>query len=134
MSHHLVSGDGEVFRLPTSWWFTYLAIAEVFGWKAAGTVAPIRLQADREWRGRYDTNDGQAVTDDDAAALRNALCSASQQTNFGAVVSGIILSFERGLEAQGIATHRADCIDPSGIIEDTPCFVAFLSKGGFRIE
>jgi len=65
-------------------WVEILQIAEAFGWKPAGTLAP-RVQyetptgweyygdPDMEWSGGYTSNDWQRVTDEDARAFSAAL-------------------------------------------------------------
>lgn len=89
--------------MPNSIWYGLLGLAQANGWQPRGTLAPAwvdengkgidttrplqeavvmysayqtpraPISADDEWPGTYDSNDGQCVTAEDAAALAAAL-------------------------------------------------------------
>jgi hypothetical protein len=62
-------GKGGDFRFNIFGWRAVLALAQMNGWKPAGTV----LEGEAGWAGGYDTNDGQTVTSEDAAQLADAV-------------------------------------------------------------
>ena len=83
MSIELFSCDWE-YECNAAFWAGCLTLAEAFGWRPAGTLAPcVRYETptgweyygdpDMEWSGGYCTNDYQQVTDDDARAFAAGL-------------------------------------------------------------
>lgn len=75
-------GEGGFFRWSTIAWDKVLDLADAHGWERAGTLAPVCVDEFGRpfriagWDGSYDTNDGQVVLAEDAAALACALESA----------------------------------------------------------
>ena len=71
---------GDEARFGIDIWPVVLKLAQSYGWKPEGTQGPDyddpNLKMSDDWDGNYLTNDGQIVTDDDAAALADALESA----------------------------------------------------------
>src|SRR5262249_56326969 len=76
MSFELHSKTGERFRFSSAGWGYYLALAAKYGWQEAGTLRPDGLPDSESWPGTYDSNDGQWVSDEEAAALARALQAA----------------------------------------------------------
>jgi hypothetical protein len=65
-------GDIAYFRVGT--WGSLLRMAYSYGWEPAGTQpGPVYGDSDRLWDGDYFTNSGQVLTNEDAAALADAL-------------------------------------------------------------
>ena len=58
----------------TNWtgWREIYGLAVEFGWEPAGTICPDGCDPEN-WEGDYFSNDGQLITDEDAAALAAAL-------------------------------------------------------------
>ena len=57
-------------------WGQLLALAKMYGWRPAGTLAPKNWSEEEEgrsWGGDYISNSGQVVTAADATKLANAL-------------------------------------------------------------
>src|SRR5688572_18553391 len=77
MSVDLYSFHGMHVKLGTVHWMKILQGAEQYGgWTPAGTVAPAGMGTGGGyplWDGNYTSNDGQVVTEEDAAALAAAL-------------------------------------------------------------
>jgi hypothetical protein len=71
MGFDLTSNSGEAYQLRTHAWTLLLYIAEAYGWKQQGTLAPEGVRSG-EWDGGYATNDGQFISAEDAAELAAA--------------------------------------------------------------
>src|SRR5215216_7117246 len=79
-----LSGAGGIERFSSTSWVKILELAYEYGWKPQGTelgqwcdehgevICQLSPDAD-EWSTTYFSNDGQRVTDEDAANLANAL-------------------------------------------------------------
>jgi hypothetical protein len=72
MSYDLIGRENTFFN--NIGWHYCLDVAIAFGWKPAGTIAPLDFTG--EWCGSYYGNDSQIVTDKDARALAAALYRA----------------------------------------------------------
>jgi hypothetical protein len=71
-----LKGKDSDFAFNLFAWGNTLRLACMYGWEPAGTRAPRKWGRKGKrppWEGGYDTNDGQRVTDEDAAALADAL-------------------------------------------------------------
>jgi hypothetical protein len=66
-------------------WRSCLALAQTFGWRPEGTIAPPHYEHD--WDGSYLSNDLQEVTDTDARALGAALYRAVAAIEAGQTLS-----------------------------------------------
>ncbi len=78
-----LSGTGGSFRWAGMSWGKVLSLAQMYGWKPAGTTLPIAYTEDKslidklgEWDGNYFYNAYQGVTDSDALAFALALEAA----------------------------------------------------------
>lgn len=67
-------------RLTGTAWTVILHLAEQAGWQPEGTLPPPGAEPG-QWSGDYDTNEGQAISAADAAALASALERASLDPN-----------------------------------------------------
>ena len=56
-------------------WIFYLNLADAYGWKPKGTLPPENYD-DEVWYGRYDSKEGQIVSEQDAKSLIEALYDA----------------------------------------------------------
>jgi hypothetical protein len=99
MGFDFTSRQGEAFRFSVWEWRATLELARDFGWLPKGTLAPDDYDPDDDggfstkdvvtgqrvdfdvpgdgrrgaWSGTYSTNDGQVVTDEDAASMADAI-------------------------------------------------------------
>ncbi len=74
--------EGTKFVCSFPCWQAVKELAEMYGWQPAGTTVP----DDAEWDGRYDTKEGQRITDADARNLAAALeCSLPDIPNANAL-------------------------------------------------
>lgn len=77
MSYDLVSRSTVLHRtFSRQFWAKALELARLHGWQPMGTRPPSHLdlyELGAEWDGRYLTNDGQTVKEEDALALAAAL-------------------------------------------------------------
>lgn len=82
MGYDLRNGNSKDFRFSDREFGPMLQLAEQHGWKPHGTLLPSLYDIDTgeeipsyedDWSGFYLSNDGQIVTDEDAAALADAL-------------------------------------------------------------
>lgn len=138
-------------RFSANWggWYALLNLANEFGWSPAGCLEMDYTNLawshpdESSYKGErlgYNSNDGQLVTDSDAAnialALRRALSdptnpAASSVINFGD--EGDV----RSVEYQ-VALAKQFMKDPTSIDDRLPVsfvreFLALCEKGGFRI-
>lgn len=67
MGMDLEGQNGRYFRFNIWGWANVLDLAQSYGWRPRGTVLG------DEWKGGYDTNDGQIVTEEDAQDIAEAL-------------------------------------------------------------
>ena len=74
MSYDLCNSNGDHVAFNLTGWEQVLKLAEMYGWRTAGTLPPEDL--DTEWDGDYFLNDGEVVTADDAKAIAEALTKA----------------------------------------------------------
>lgn len=77
MSYELVSQSTLLCRtFSRQFWAKALELAQFYGWKPLGTRPPSHLdfyELCAEWDGRYLTNDGQTLKEEDARSLAAAL-------------------------------------------------------------
>jgi hypothetical protein len=75
MSFHLINEQGVCFWFSVVSWHKVIELAELGGWRPAGTEKPGYYDELRygKWSGKYTTNNRQWVTAQDAAALADAL-------------------------------------------------------------
>jgi hypothetical protein len=133
MGMDLVGEAGATFRATGSGWAYYLNLAQEYGWKPAGTRRPRGLiSMFRRWPGHYDSNDGQRVSKQDAAAMATALESAladpGRETR-GAALAERLTQAVRDATGDASYTMRVDG-DDSAFIQT---LIVFLRSGGFEI-
>lgn len=75
MGYSLCGRNERYFHLDSWSWQHLLHLARAMGWDPQGTEPPSDRQR-KEWDGGYSGNDGQFVTDQDAANLADALAKA----------------------------------------------------------
>jgi hypothetical protein len=137
--------EQDYFGLTIWEWPACLKIAEVFGWKAVGTVDP--LVSSLSWCGSYIHNEGQWVQADDAREMALALGLAIE----AAQSSSHHLNPEQTAAIQHIKNDTEETIFVSntdnlqakldaawagaGLINlpRLRAFVGFCLRGGFRI-
>lgn len=82
MGYDLMNAHSDYFRFHILDWPMVLALANLYGWKPAGTLEPFYRDPDSEefipnlppWDSmNYTTNDFQWVTDEDATSIADAL-------------------------------------------------------------
>lgn len=98
---------GESYSVNIHGWSWLFEVARDNGWDPSGTLAPLRSKDPDGWDGNYWSNDGQRVTDRDAAAWAEAL--------------------ERG---KPYAAPR----DSPGWVTKIDKFIAYCRGGGFEIH
>jgi hypothetical protein len=73
MGMHLINKSEEVMAISVISWYKVLNLARMCGWAPAGTITPDGWDYEDAWDGRYHSNDGQWVTDEDARGIGCAL-------------------------------------------------------------
>jgi hypothetical protein len=88
-------GKGGYFGCSNQAWYHCLDVACAFGWEPAGTRLPDgppeaqgNPGADWKWDGKYNSNDWQIVTDDDAKAFAAALDRAIEAEKASTLTKG----------------------------------------------
>jgi hypothetical protein len=138
MSMDFTSESGSRLYPSGSAWSFFLRLAEEYGWNPAGSVPPEGVQAS-EWDGGYDSNDGQRVTREDAAAMAAALervltdpAGDARQRTVNQKLNEDVRAVAK--EKFGIDFPPDDDDDVIPRPEDLAAIVSFLSAGGFRID
>ena len=72
VSADLIDDQGRVHQVRAAYWDFVLWLAEEYGWRPAGTLAPSGV-ADPDWDGGYSENGGQRVVAEDASEFAAAL-------------------------------------------------------------
>ncbi|MGN7997893.1 hypothetical protein [Sphingomonas sp. 22176] len=129
MAFDLKNEHGREFRIGGGPWAVYLNLASSFGWQPEGTT----LESDPDWRGGYDSNDGQTVSASDAHNLCRHLVTAAHHPKFGFAVADVIRRLEEQIEATGRAIPDAMRIKPDTITESFNDVCLFLNEGSFQI-
>lgn len=142
----LTSDTGMRLNPAAGSWSFYLRLAEAYGWRPLGTQPPEGVRP-RRWKGGYDSNAGQRVTREDAAAMADALERVLGDPGAAAKQREI----ERQLDAEFrelLVREGLDFLDDddageltleepdralTGVV-DVRALIAFLRSGGFRIE
>lgn len=138
MSMDLTSESGAKANLGAGAWDLYLWLADSYGWKRAGTLPPPGVAAGA-WEGSYGSNDGQLVTEPDAAAIAAALQRSLADPDravrqrdvirrLNAEVRGLALELE-GIELPD--ESETESLPTDAELRDV---IQFLEKGAFRIE
>ncbi|MHC2364037.1 hypothetical protein [Rhizobium leguminosarum] len=134
MAINLRNKAGKTIKLSTRHWTVMLTLAETFGWSPAGTAAPVGWNGSGEWGGAYDTNDGQAVSDDDAKALARHLHGAAVSPQLPVALTDVINYVEKAAEARGITILDAMRMEPNEFSNIFSPLLMFLYDGSFYIE
>lgn len=117
-------------------WHLLQHLAERFGWRPAGTLAPDDWDDGRIWHGEYTGNSGQRVTAADAAALATALRAAVVSSEFDGQVSAFGAEFRGSLAAAStpIVILISKPFSPDEWRSATLEFACFCEGGGFSIH
>jgi hypothetical protein len=141
MAFDLTSESGQTRSYNGAAWSLLLAVGEAYGWEPAGTTPPPG-QNGATWSGDYDTNDGQGVTRDDAAAFARALGAALRDPERRRRQIEVSRALHRAVHAMEVEMFGEEEIgpyvedpDPQGIDDDVlRDAIEFLNAGSFRID
>jgi hypothetical protein len=128
MGMDLVNTVGDKLRFSSSGWGFYLDVAQEYGWKPAGTLAPETYKEPLSWQGDYESNVGQLVSRTDAQALADALERALVDPRRPERERKVAELREATPEVAGHTAKLA--ADDSAFLRE---IVAFFRKGEFRI-
>jgi hypothetical protein len=116
-------GEGDrYFGCSATLWEVYRGVAEAFGWRPAGTVAPEGHVG--SWPGHYGGNACQRVTAADAAALADALGRAVGSAEFEGVLFRVW-----GMDPDEDVRRLLPEWERPRVVE----LIEFCRGGGFRI-
>src|SRR5260370_96016 len=101
MAFDLRNKEGATIRVSGGHWAVFLTLAQTYGWKPAGTNPPPGFSALQKWNRRYDSSDGQVVTDADAKLLAQVLHAAAVSAQVNIALSDVIRHVESQVEAIG---------------------------------
>jgi hypothetical protein len=124
----------QAIKVSGGHWAVFLKLAEAFGWQPAGTEQPETWPASETWHGRYDTNDGQSVTDADAIRLAQTLHGAAVHPQIQRALSDVIRYVESAVKASGIKIREEWEMHPTDFFDEFSPLLEFLYQGGFVIE
>jgi len=130
MGFDLTNDSGRDLRFSGTGWTFYLNLAEAYGWKPAGTLAPEGIMP-ITWSGQYDSNSGQRVTANDAAALAEALDQALRDPLRSARESALAVNISDSLSKSLGKAVSIQPPDDDSLLQD---FAAFCRGGSFVIE
>src|SRR5687768_15310777 len=134
MSFDLRNRGGDHVRVSGGHWAVFLTLAEAFGWRPARTIAPHGWPASQSWSGRYDSSDGQTVSDIDAKALAQHLHGAAVSPKVELAVTDTIARIERSVEASGLAIPDGMRMRFEHFRDEFSPLLLFLYKGEFVID
>lgn len=134
MGVDLRNNAGNTIKLTYRHWAVMLTRAETFGWQPAGTIAPKDWDGTDEWTGRYDSSDGQLVTDEDAKNLAKHLHGAVVSDQFGLALNDVIQYLEKNIEASGVKILDAMRVKPAELSDIFSPLLLFLYVGAFYID
>jgi hypothetical protein len=134
MAVHLRSKQGKTFTTSAGHWAVFLCVAECFGWKPAGTLAPPDWPASEPWSGQYDTNDGQVVSQSEAWLLAKILHAAAAGPQIGQALEDMIRHVESAAEKAGIPILDAMRMHPEDFSQEFSPLLFLLYDGEFTIE
>ncbi|MHB0971528.1 MAG: hypothetical protein ACYC7A_20780 [Thermoanaerobaculia bacterium] len=124
---------GDEFRVSGTGWAFYLNLAEIYGWSPKGTERPPDYPVFKVWPGVYDRNEGQRVTDDDAANLATAFEAASGDPELATKSQNLAVELTASLRrATGYESISVDV--PDDHVEYLDRLAEFVRKGSFVIE
>lgn len=133
MSTDLKSDSGEDFRFSGSGWTYYLCLAQEYGWKPEGTARPKGFSIFKKWHRRYDSNEGQRVSADDAAALADALRIALRDADRAKIAETLAAKITAAVRAAtGSRTYELEVQDDDSVYLGE--MIAFFRKGRFEIR
>jgi hypothetical protein len=134
MSVNLRSNRGKSFSTSAGHWAVYLNVAQYFGWKPAGTLPPDDWPQTQQWTGKYDSNDGQRVSEDDAKHLAQILHAAAAGPDIGKALSDVIKLLEASAEGAGISIPPNMHMTPEEFSGEFSPLLFLLYDGEFIIE
>lgn len=134
MAFDLHNTSGSTLRVSGGHWAVLLILAECYGWKPAGTLAPPGFPPDQQWNRRYDSNDGQIVAQEDAVALAKHLHGAAVSPQLNQALADVIRSVEKWAEAQGLKIPDGMRMKPEHFHREFSPLLLFLYEGQFSIE
>ena len=133
MGFDLTNKKGNSIRVSGGHWAVFLLLAETFGWKPEGTKKPANLDESQQWNGRYDSNDGQIVCQNDAIALAKYLHGAAINEKLPIALSDVIKFIENQVASTGIAIPEQMRMKVSDFNEEFSPLLMFLYEGEFEI-
>ena len=134
MAFNLRSKSGATGKIDGGHWAVFLTLAQSYGWKPEGTLAPAGFPETEKWGGRYDTSEGQTVTDADAKQLGTVLYAAIISDTLSVALTEVIAHVEQLLEEAGIVIPDPMRMAPEHFHEEFNPMLAFLYEGEFVIE
>jgi hypothetical protein len=134
MAFNLRSKSGATGKISDGHWAVFLILAQSYGWKPEGTLAPAGFSETETWSGRYDTCEGQTVTDTDAKQLGTVLYGAIISDTLPVALAEVIAHVEKLLEDSGIAIPEPMRMAPEHFHEEFNPMLEFLYDGEFVIE
>jgi hypothetical protein len=126
--------SGSTIRVRGGHWAVFLSLAEAFGWKPAGTRPPSGFPVDEGWHGRYDSNDGQIVTQEDAISLAKHLHGAAVSPDLNRALADVIRHIEAAVEREGMAIPAALRMTSGQFHPAFSPLLLFLYEGEFIID
>lgn len=121
--------DNEKLTISMFDWCFYLNLADAYGWKPKGTLPPENYDDDGAWHGRYDLKEGQIVSEQDAKALIEALCNATNDKAYEHRVEDVYLPLQSDLR-EVFSVHSMPEFDPWEILKKIKIFNSF-AKGNY---
>ena len=134
MAFDLINNAGATIRVSGGHWAVFLTLAESYGWKPGGTKRPHDLPPSETWTGRYDSSDGQTVTDSDARRLAEVLHATAVSPQLSTALSDVIRHIESVVEAAGINIPDQMRMRPEHFSEEFSPLLMFLYQGEFTIR
>lgn len=131
MSVELTRGEGDSFELTGIGWAFFLRLAERYGWRAAGTLAPADRSNPVLWGGAYDSSDGQTVAAHDAENLGEALLRCHADPTRAAVEAEVASHLSDALSREVGDLVPIEPPDDDGVFLHD--LATFCARGEFRI-
>jgi len=146
MSYLLKTESGVEFSFGDSGWQFYLKLAQHYGWQPEGTSKAKLFGLFSFWDATYDSAEGQAVSERDAANLAFALKMALGDDDLANTISAVSSEIERLFESLygAIPDDLMESQEFQEIVElyevkefdraFVQSFIRFCCMGGFTIH
>jgi hypothetical protein len=134
MAFDLRNNSGGTLRDSGGHWAVFLTLAQAYGWKPAGTGRPAHLPQTEKWNGRYDSSDGQVVTEEDAKSLARVLHAAAVSQQVNVALADVIRRIERQVETSGTTIPDAMRMKPEHFHQEFSPLLEFIYQGEFVID